>query len=403
MGYPGVDMKIRITRKRLYDLLVLVGTAAAAAALLRWPQEAVGAARDGLALCFDVLVPSLFPYFVLSSLLVGTGVARELGSLAEPVMRRLFRVSGVSAPALILGFIGGYPVGAKTVIALHRNGELSRVETERLLAFCNNSGPAFILGVAGAGVFSSSRIGLLLYLAHVLASLIVGLLFRRWGGENAARERLRSHADTETRSFSVAFTGSVRSSFRSMIDLCGFVVFFTVLIRILLISGLIPAAADALGKLISPLGCDAAWAERLITGTIELTSGVWSLREAGTAASSVAMAAFMLGWAGVSVHCQTLSYISDSDLSAGTYVIGKLLHGVISAGIIGLISRLRLLDVPAAAYLAEEVRSLASLHFLTALTVSLCTAGGLFVSGSALVRYGKWRMAQRKRNGSPGA
>ena len=395
-------MRIGITRKRIFDLLVIAGTAAVSAALLRWPQEAVGAARDGLALCFDVLVPSLFPYFVLSSLLVSTGVARELGHLAEPVMRRLFRVSGASAPALILGFIGGYPVGAKTVIALHKNGELSRVETERLLAFCNNSGPAFILGVAGAGVFSSGRVGLLLYLAHILASLLVGFLFRRWGGNKTPQERLRVRGNGETPGFAGAFTGSVRTSFRSVIDLSGFVVFFTVLIRVLLLSGMIPSAADALGRILSPFGCDAAWAERLITGMIELTSGVWSLREAGTAASSVAMAAFMLGWAGVSVHCQTLSYISDSDLSAGTYVLGKLLHGLISAGIIGLISRLRLLDVPAAAYLAEEVKSLASLNFISALAVSMCTAGGLFVSGSALVRYGRWRRDQGKRIGSAG-
>ncbi len=93
-------------------------------------------------------------------------------------MRPLFHVSGACASAFALGFIGGYPVGAKTAISLYENGMCTKTEAERLLAFCNNSGPAFILGVVGAGVFASSRVGVLLYLAHAAASICIGILFR---------------------------------------------------------------------------------------------------------------------------------------------------------------------------------------------------------------------------------
>lgn len=391
-------MKRGVTRSRIYDILVIAGSVCAAAALIRWPRESVAAARQGLRLCIDVLIPTLFPYFVLSSLMIGTGAARELGRLAEPVMRRLFRIRGVAAPALVLGYVGGYPVGAKTVIELHRSGELSRGEAERLLAFCNNSGPAFILGVAGAGVFASGRIGAMLYLAHVISSLIVGILFRG-RGPMAIPERAKVVRSVSRPRFAAVFTDSVRGAFGGVIRLSGFVVFFTVLIRILLISGLIPAAAGILGRLLSPFGADAAWAERLITGMIELTSGVWSLRGAGNAGPTVAMAAFMLGWAGVSVHCQTLSYISDSDLSARCYFTGKLLHGLISAGIIGLISRLDLLGVPAAAYYAGQVESIAALNFFSALTAACCTAGGLWAVGAFYMKYRTWRRAQRSESG----
>ena len=159
------------SRRKYRDLMLGLALLCAVLALMRWPQESMAAARDGLALCGNVIIPSLFPFFVLSSLVVELGMSRYLGRLLEGVMAPLFRVGGACSSALALGFVGGYPVGARTAIALYENGQCSKTEAERLLAFCNNSGPAFILGVVGTGIFASSRAGLLLYLAHIAASL----------------------------------------------------------------------------------------------------------------------------------------------------------------------------------------------------------------------------------------
>ena len=136
------------TRDALAALALLIATAGLVAA----PSQAIAGAKDGLTLCFNVIVPSLFPFFVLSSLVVDLGLAAWLGRAMEGVMRPLFRVSGSCASAVALGFIGGYPVGARTALQLYEQGLCSKPEAERLLAFCNNSGPAFILGVVGAGI-----------------------------------------------------------------------------------------------------------------------------------------------------------------------------------------------------------------------------------------------------------
>ena len=172
--------RIRFHR-RLFDALICLALFAAVAALIIFPKESIAAAQNGLTLCINVIIPSLFPFFVLSTLIVQLGIARYFGRILEPVMRPLFNVGGACSTAFVLGFIGGYPVGAKTVIALYENGSCTKAEAERLLSFCNNSGPAFIFGVVGAGVFSSSTVGLLLYLTHSLASICVGLIFRNWG------------------------------------------------------------------------------------------------------------------------------------------------------------------------------------------------------------------------------
>ncbi|MDR1299354.1 MAG: sporulation protein, partial [Oscillospiraceae bacterium] len=147
-------MKKRISRGGIYDAAVVSALIAAAAALVIYTGESVKAAMYGLELCANVIVPSLFPFFVLSSLMVDTGAARRIGAPLGRVMRPLFNVRGECAAAVVLGIIGGYPVGARTVINLYENGDCSKAEAERLLSFCNNSGPAFIFGVVGAGVFS---------------------------------------------------------------------------------------------------------------------------------------------------------------------------------------------------------------------------------------------------------
>ena len=362
-----------LSRQGVRDLCLGLGLLCATLALMFWPQEAMEAAREGLRLCYNVILPSLFPFFVLSALVVDLGLAGYIGRALEGIMRPLFNVPGACASAFALGFVGGYPVGARTALSLYQKGMCTKTEAERLLAFCNNSGPAFILGVVGAGVFASSKVGLLLYLAHAAASVCVGFLFRFYKREGKRRER-RASPTFEAERITVAFTGAIKNSFLSTLNICAFVVFFTVVIKLLFLSGLLPGLAGVLGALLSPMGFSTQWAERLLTGLIELTSGVWTLTGAGTMSGKLSMAAFLLGWAGLSVHCQVLSFIGGSGLSVKTYIGGKLLHGGLSALFIGLLLRFFPLEEPVAAYLAEQVEGVAGVDFSSALTISLAAA-----------------------------
>ena len=388
---------VRLLRKQTYrDLCLGVGLLLAAASLVVWPRQAMAAMKDGLSLCGNVIVPSLFPFFVLSSLVVELGMSRYLGRVLEPVMAPLFRVNGSCAAALALGLVGGYPVGARTAIHLYQNGQCTRTEAERLLAFCNNCGPAFILGVVGAGVFGSGRVGLVLYLCHLAASMLVGLIFRFYRPGEGPRRRENGRVQFQSVSVPAAFTGSVTGALQSTLNICAFILFFTVAIRMLTLSGLLTALARLLSALFSPLGLDQTWAERLLTGLLEVSSGVSSLT-AGSFTGRLSMAAFMLGWAGVSVHCQVMAFLGDSGLSLGTYLAGKSLHGLFSALLIAALTRLLPMDAPASAYLAEQTEAIAGLDFHRALTISAAAAWTvwlLFLLLSAWV-VGKSRRKRR--------
>ncbi len=354
--------------KKIRSALLTAALLIAAVALIAAPGESMEGGKEGLLLCFNVIIPSLFPFFVLSSLVVDLGLAAKLGRAMEKLMRPLFRVSGSCAAALTLGFIGGYPVGARTALQLYEQGLCTKTEAERMLAFCNNSGPAFILGVVGAGIFGDGRVGLLLYLTHAAASVLVGLLFRFYGRDRS-RPSPRHAKPIETVTLPSAFTAAVTRSLQNTLNICAFVVFFSVVLRLLTAYGILGGVA----QLLSLLGLEPEWARRLVAGLLELSSGVSSLSGGRGFVGLASMAAFMLGWAGLSVHCQVLSFLVDSGLSARVYLAGKLCHGLLAAALTWVLARLVPMEEPVVYYLVEQSEALADLDFSTALTASVGT------------------------------
>ena len=270
--------------------------------LLVWFLADAGAVRDSvaeaLALCARSVVPSLFPFLVASSALLALG----FGELAAPwlagLMEPLFRVPGAGSAALVLGLVGGYPIGAKTAADLYRENLVSREEAERLLAFCNNSNPVFLISVLGVGVFGSVRAGVWLWLIHVLSALLTGLVFRG-SGKSASRQELTRHPPFQAVSFAEAFTGAVRSSLAGILSVCAFVVFFYVL-------------AQPLTAVVAAL--------ELFSLTPLLTADAFGFLLAAAAA----------GWGGLSVLCQTLAVLEGSGLRLRNCFLGKVVQSAFS-------------------------------------------------------------------------
>ena len=302
------------------------------ALLLLCSAQALESARAGLALCARVIVPSLLPFFVLSALMSAMGIPARLGRSAAPAMSVLFGVSGSGAAAFLLGICGGYPLGAATVGALVRDGSVSREEGERLLAFCNNSGPAFILGAAGVGIFGSAEIGLKLYAAHVLSAAAVGVLFRRPG----PRVPLPPSAAGSEPRFSAALPEAVRSAVSTVLTVCGFVVTFTVLTGVLDASGFFPARVGRTAVLTRQ---GLRFSRALLTGALELGSGIGALEGLSPTGGNLALCAFLIGWGGVSVHLQTAAVIAGTGMKTARHTAGRLLCGLFSAALMLLLYR----------------------------------------------------------------
>lgn len=126
--------------------------------LVIFSNENLSATKNGLLLWANSVVPALLPFFIATELLGHTSVVSSIGKLLNKYMRPIFNVPGIGAYALIMGIISGYPVGAKIVTDFRKNGQCSKAEAERLLAFTNNSGPLFIIGTVGIAMFGDTLI-----------------------------------------------------------------------------------------------------------------------------------------------------------------------------------------------------------------------------------------------------
>lgn len=263
-------------------------------------------AAEALALCAGAVIPALFPFLAVSGLLVSLGFGAWLSPCLRGLMGPLFRLPGQAAGALVLGLVGGYPIGARTAAELYRQGELTRSEAQRLLAFCNNSNPVFLVSVLGAGVFHSVRTGVWLWLIHLLSALLTGLCFR---GRGTAERRRQQPPRLTCRavSFSSAMVDAVRNAAGGMLSICAFVVLFSVL----------AAPLQDLGPHAGPA----------LTGLLELFSLTPLL---SPDRFGFLLAAGCAGWGGCSVLCQTAAVLADTDLSLRPCLLGKLLQGLFS-------------------------------------------------------------------------
>ena len=278
----GIDSH-GVIRMLYFFLLLLL-------ALLFFPDLATAGAMEALRVCGSAVIPALFPFFLLSRLL----------SSYLPVLKRVPSY----LPALLMSFLGGYPVGISTVVSLYEGGQISKSDAQRALRICNNSGPGFFVAVAGSVVLHDSRAGLLLYAIHVLSALLTASLWL-----HAPENKLIVHRKPQPIPFPQQFQRALNASCNAMLQVCGLVILFSVLLsllRPLLPSSLLP----------------------LVSGSLELTSGILSLR--GHPHAFLLCALFM-SWGGLCVHMQAISLWQSAGLQCKGYLFHKFLHALLSA------------------------------------------------------------------------
>ena len=308
--------------------------------LLIFSRSNLPAVKSGLLLWANSVVPSLFPFFVATELLMHTNIINIIGNLLNKYMMPLFKISGKGAFAFIMGIISGYPVGAKIATNFRKNNICSKTECERLLSFTNNSGPLFIIGTVGILMFKSTTIGILLFITHLLASISVGIIFRFWKSKNSnnldtnfidKKSSKKTYASISN--LGAVLADSITSSISTILLIGGFVVIFSSVISILKASGFIKIISLLISPFFSYLNIDVDFIPALLTGFLEITNGINAISVIACKKISINIifTAFLLGFGGISVFLQVFSITSKTDLSIKPYIYGKILHGFIAA------------------------------------------------------------------------
>lgn len=315
-----------------------------AAMIIAFPEVAFQASLEGLKLWFEIVLPTLLPFFIMADLLMGLGVVHFLGSLLEPIMRPLFRLPGVGAFAVAMGITAGYPLGAKITGELARSKQLTQVEAERLVSFANTAGPLFLIGAVGVGMFGQAELGITLLIAHIAGAIFVGFCMRLHKGPESPRVQARGAyfgralqaldkaRETDGRSLGALFSDAVRGTIQSLLFIGGCIMVFSVLVQVIGATGILGPLKTLLGGALSLVGLDRSLATALLYGFFETTLGAQTASHASAAIGAQAtMVSFIIGWSGLSVHMQVASMLSGTKVRFKPYLYARLLHGLFTA------------------------------------------------------------------------
>lgn len=343
-------------KKDLLNILVALSFLFLLILMVIFPSESYKAAKNGLNIWFNTVLPSLLPFFIGTELLIGLGVVNFIGVLLEPIMYPVFRVPGAGSFAYAMSITSGYPIGAKITSELRNKNICSKEEGQRLLAFCSTSGPLFMIGAVAVGMFYNPSLGWIIVISHYLGSIIIGLCFR-----NYRRTRKPSIHRTKTqnpfaalvnarkkdgRKFGILLGDAVKNSFQSLLTIGGFIIFFSVLINLLSITKVLGIFAIILDPIFSVFNISSESIRGFLSGILEITNGINTISlSTDSLITKGVLVSFIIGWGGFSIHAQAISFISKTDLTISPYLIAKVFHGIFSSIFFYIIIRLPFLDL----------------------------------------------------------
>ena len=305
-------------------LFVILG---AGAALLTWPQAAAAGVSRGLSICSTVVIPSLFPFLVLAGFLIRSGVSNALGRRLERPVRFLFGLPGCCAAGILVGFVGGYPAGGTAVGELVRRGDITRAEGRRMLRFCVNGGPAFVISAVGAGMLGDVRYGALLFAAHIFAALLIGLAGRLFDRDKGREADTQPQTAGDKMGAAAAFVESVNAACRSLLYMCGFVVLFAALLAVSDGSGLTETVNRFIAAPFSLTDADTSGLACLFPCLLEVSCGC--VDAAGTGAAAPLLLGMAMGWGGLSVHCQLAAILHGQQLMGKGFFAARAVHAML--------------------------------------------------------------------------
>ncbi|RHW36520.1 sporulation integral membrane protein YlbJ [Neobacillus notoginsengisoli] len=330
-------------RSKVKTILLAVSVTIMAASLISYPQESFQASIRGLNMWWEIVFPSLLPFFIVSEMLIGFGVVKFIGVLLEPFMRPLFKVPGVGGFVWAMGMASGFPAGAKLTARLRQEGNLTRIEAERLASFTNCSNPLFIFGAVSVGFFHNAHLGILLAISHYLGNMCVGLLMRFYGKDERLtrsgrhkkfkiREALAALHRTrikDNRPIGKLLGDAVTSSIQTLLMIGGFIILFSVINKLLFHLQVTAFLANGVDMVLSSISFSEMLSIPFISGLFEITLGsqlISQVQEA-TLRQQAITTSFILAFSGFSVLAQVASIFAQADIRFRPFFFARILHG----------------------------------------------------------------------------
>ncbi len=360
----GENMKTAIPIKKIpsvvfYYILVTFGIFFIGFMLLRYPETASQGISDGVDLSLGTLIPSLYPFMVLSTLIIELGIFNQMPGFLEKISYKLFSLDGKALGVIIMSLIGGLPLGCKMTSELYERGEITQNQGHRLVLFCYCCGPAFTISSVGLYMLGSKEAGTVIYASLLLANMTVGILSRFFGEEDDYRLQRKAHVDTQ--SFSVSLVKAVSSGSTAMLSICAWVILFSGINRLVEILPL----SDSI---------------KLFFYTVsEVTNGV----RISAGSLSLPIISGIIGFGGLCGHCQVIPYIIKLRLNYKYFLTSRIVCAALS--VVYCEALLKVFPVSYQVFSVGSLPEKSSLGVSAVYSISMLATAGLFLLGDSAV------------------
>ncbi len=284
--------------------------------LITYSKEVIESVGFSISIWKENLFPSLFPFFVLSNLLIEYDFIHFLGKYFGRWMPQLFGLPKESSFILFISMISGFPSSAKYTSRLVGEKILTKEEGEQLLTFTHFANPLFILGFIGTTLLHNQTLALFLLFCHISSNIILGILERKESMKDFEKEEKRDFfKEKKSYNFGKIFTKSIIDSLNTTFLLLGVVTCFLVLTTIL--QSMIPMED---------------FVKIFLSGLLEMTQGI---KLVGTSSFSLFFKGLLilvfLSFGGFSIHMQVLSFLSEQNLRYFPYFWSRILQVILAS------------------------------------------------------------------------
>lgn len=281
--------------------------------ILIFPNESISAAKSGLLLWFNVIIPTLFPFILISYIIINSSLIDIISKYFSPVISFLFGLSGYAGYAFIMGSISGYPMGGKIIADLLEQKKISLEEAQYMLTFCNNPSPMFVIGFIATGLLESPYLALPMLLAIHLGNIITALLFKKIYKVHKNKKCIYDSPKT-TKSFSFNYFDDCLSyTSEILVKIGGYIIFFSLPISLFL-----KIPCENLPYYFS-------------LSTLELSNGAHLLSSINISIyAKFSLLSSLTAFGSFSVVGQTASIVRGNSLCMKKYITSKIINAAIT-------------------------------------------------------------------------
>ena len=288
------------------------------------PSKYNSSVMQGLNLFIVAVLPGLFPFMFLTKLLTSLGAVKRLSTKFSPITRFLFNTHGISSYVFIMSILSGYPIGAKLIYDLYSSNIITQEDAKKMCSFCTTSGPIFIIGSVGATMFGSATIGIVLYISHILSSIMCGIIF---AGKRKKQSTILQHNTTLTLPDNL-LGNSMTNTVESILLVGAYITIFFLIADVLTDIGLLNGMSFALETLLSKANITGV-ANGIIGGLLEVTRGCKLLSSSSTI-WNICFACAGISFSGLSIILQSMSFLSKCKIKARYFIFVKCVHAILS-------------------------------------------------------------------------